>query len=186
MKTTVTSYLVKENEELVFDADTRVKWQEIIEKLELDGQKALSNAKEGEGNPIPFLWMNRRAKGMFAILCPMKVELKKYEKSPIPLEALSLIALANEQAYFKSIRIWYDDKAADPIAVGEASGGELYLIARWGAEDKSLQALEDEAYKKCREDTKRQLESKISECKSKLGDLEIVVEGRMNDNWFYV
>ena len=71
------------------------------------------------------------------------------------------------------------------MAIGY-NGEEMYLIARWGAEHMTLQALEEKARVKCRADTKIQLERKISECKSKLADLDLIVENRLSDGWFYV
>lgn len=185
MNITTTSYLLKENEPLVFDSEARVKWQQIIEKLDLDGQKSLSKAQGSEGNPIPFLWMNARCKAIFGALCPHKEDVSAYSKTPIPLEALSLIALARDQAYFEKISIWYDDRDPDPVAIGTRDK-ESYLICRWGAEDKSLASLEAMAVERLKADTKRQCEEKIASATDKLSRLDSVVEERLNGGYFYV
>jgi hypothetical protein len=175
--------MLKENEELVFDAEKQEEWKAKIEELGLAGQSDLLGDKD---SPIPFLWMNKRLKGVFKMLCPRSDEMSKYKKTPIPIEALGLIGLAVKERYFESISIWYDDVKPDPIAVGETSDKEFYAIARWGAEDKSLAALEDEARKKCEEDTRMQLERKMAECKTKLASLPQIVEERLSDGYFYV
>ena len=41
-----------------------------------------------------------------------------YDKTPIPVEILDLVALSINENYFKEIEIWYDDKNPDPVCVG--------------------------------------------------------------------
>jgi len=182
MNVTVQSYLLKENEGLVFDAEEQDAWKRTVEEMGLEGQMKLTRGKD---SPIPFLWMNRRLRAVFSFLCPRSEKVVEYGKMPIPLEALSLIALAEKEKYFGEIRVWYDDVKGDPIAVGTAEDKELYLIARWGAENKSLERLEKEARERCEVDTRGALERKAQECKNRLATLDSVVEERMNGGYFY-
>lgn len=60
-------------------------------------------------------------KGIYTImesLCPTKVEFKKYDKTPIPLEVMKQLAFSVRDKHFNEIQIWYDDKTPDPCVVG--------------------------------------------------------------------
>ena len=179
----VASYLLKETEDLVVSEEALTEWTQAAERLGLEGQLTLT--KE-EKSPIPFLHMNRRLKGVFKVLCPSKVEVKGFKVSAIPLEVMRLLELSEREGYFERVEVCWDDEKQDPIAVGHSVEKESYLIARWGAEAKSLEQLEREAYERCKRSTKMRLEEKMAECKHKLDKLESVVEDQLNDGYFWV
>jgi hypothetical protein len=90
---------------------------------------------------------------MFKVLCACPVPVKEYDKTPIPLEVLSLIALSEKEKYFDELQIWYDNEAPDPILVGIKAGAnswekDIWLLARWGAEKVGFEYLEAEAVKR--------------------------------------
>jgi hypothetical protein len=55
---------------------------------------------------------------IFGTLCGTKVDFKTYSKTPMPLEVMRELAFCVSEKYFNEIKIWYDDKTPDPIAVG--------------------------------------------------------------------
>lgn len=143
MATVVETFFVEETLSLVHDATDLQKWNDLVEFLELAGQKTIV---KGEKSPIPFLWMNSVLINVFETLCPSKVDVNKYNKMPIPLEVLDLIALSTREGYFDLIKIWYDEKTPDPVCVGyrvhdeykdKVDGwykehySEKYLLGKW-------------------------------------------------------
>ena len=123
-----------ELEEMISSVDNIDEWKSQIESLGLEGQKKLV---EGDSNPSVYIHMNNGMKNMFGVLCPRKVDYKKYDKSTIPIDVLREISLCVCEKYFHSIQIWYDDVDPDPVVVGKIANdynSPLHLIARWGDE----------------------------------------------------
>lgn len=114
--TVVETYLQDELKDLIHDEDQVKEWTETVRALGLDGQEGLQNP---DCTPVPFIHMKPVLKTMFETLCPEQRTVKKYKLTPIPLEGLKLISLAQKERYFTDIYVWYDDKAPDPILVGE-------------------------------------------------------------------
>lgn len=115
MKTVVETYVIEETQELIYDNDKLTKWNEQVAALGLEGQKKIVKP---EKSPIPFLLMNRNLQNVFAELCPRHVEVSEYDKTPIPVEVLDLIALSVRENYFPSIQVWSDEKSPDPAVIG--------------------------------------------------------------------
>lgn len=115
MATTVTSYLVEEITELIYDNDKLEKWNTHVRELGLKGQEKLSKP---EKSPIPFMHMKKSLVSVFECLCPRKVDVEVFSITPIPVEILDLIALSRKENYFDKVQIWYDDKSPDPVCVG--------------------------------------------------------------------
>lgn len=116
MKTEVETFVIEETAELIYDNEKLEKWNELVNKLDLKGQATV--VKKKDKSPIPFLWMNQALINTFETLCPRKVPIADYDKTPIPVEILDLVALSINENYFKEIEIWYDDKNPDPVCVG--------------------------------------------------------------------
>lgn len=115
MRTEVETYLIEETSNLIYDNEQLSKWNEHVKCLGLEGQKQLST---NEKSPIPFMHMKQSIVNVFETLCPMKVNVLKYDITPIPIEVLDLVALSQRENYFDTIQIWYDDKDPDPACVG--------------------------------------------------------------------
>lgn len=115
MKTVVETFIIEETEELIYDGEKLEQWKELTESLGLEGQKVLAKPKK---SPIPFLHMKLNLENIFRCLCPQSDDIQAYNKTPIPLEILSLVALSKKEEYFDKIQIWYDDKSPDPACVG--------------------------------------------------------------------
>lgn len=125
MKTVVETFIIEETQELIYDNDKLDQWNEMVAALGLKGQSKICAPTK---SPIPFLPMKRPLARVFETLCPAKVLVADYDKSPIPVEILSLVSLSVKEGYFNKIEIWYDDKNPDPACVGFV--GEWYIYDR--------------------------------------------------------
>lgn len=157
MKTVVETYIIEETQELIYDNEKLDQWNRMVSDLGLTGQTKIVT---GDKSPIPFLWMNQTLRKTFEELCPRKVDIKDYHKTPIPVEALSLVSLSVKENYFYKVQVWYNDKNPDPAIIGlvknssfdpkypEWSNGlEHYLLARWSDVKASLSELTERAKK---------------------------------------
>ncbi len=116
MKTEVTSYLQTEVLELVTEPEALDQWHEMVKEMGLEGQGKIA---EPNKSPIPYLFMTPAMVATFETLCPREVKLEEYKAGAIPLPALEHIKLALHEGHFDRIMIRYDDKAPDPVAIGE-------------------------------------------------------------------
>jgi len=112
----VQTYIQPETEDLITDNEALTAWEQKVMELGLSGQLKVQS---GEGkSPIPFLYMKQNLVDVFSTLCPVKVNVKNYNKTPIPIEVLDLISLSVNEDYFADIQVWYDDKSPDPAVIG--------------------------------------------------------------------
>lgn len=149
METVVTTYELKENEELSRVPEAASEWAAMVEATGLKGQaELLTMGKDGSSSPIPYLWLNARMVNVFKVLCPRRENIEDYSRMPIPIIILGHVKQCQMKSYFKKLEVWYDDVTPDPLVVGWAGKNEtdLYLIGRWGAEDRSLEALSQFAF----------------------------------------
>lgn len=153
MKTVVETYIIEETQELIYDNEKLDQWNSLVAELGLTGQTQVVKANK---SPIPFMWMNETLKKTFEELCPSKVKISEYSKTPIPVEALGMVSLSVKEGYFDKIEVWYNDKNPDPAIVGyKYTKGvsewernwhaERYLLARWSDVKASLAELTDRA-----------------------------------------
>lgn len=181
MKTEVEVYLIEETQELIYDNEQLEKWNNLVAELGLTGQTKV--VKE-EKSPIPFLWMNQTLVKTFEELCPQKVVVSDYDKTPIPVEVLSLISLSTKEQYFDRIEVWYNDKNPDPavIAYKFTRGisdwekkwyADKYLLARWSDVKASLAELTNRAKNHFLARRKNELETSIRNSQRELDDIEL-------------
>lgn len=123
MKTVVETFIIEETQELIYDNEKLDQWNKHVAALGLTGQTKIQ-AKDK--SPIPFLHMKESMVSVFSQLCPRRVDIKAYDKTPIPIEILDLAALSVKEKYFNKIEIWYDDKTPDPACIGVAGGWTVY------------------------------------------------------------
>src|SRR4051812_167808 len=117
MKPMVELFLQPELEEIVIDADKKSEWEQKVKDLGLAGQLELT-ANSPKDSASPYTFMNQQMKIVFETICPTKMLVEKYNKTAIPIEVLSHIALCKQEGYFKKMEVWYDDKNPDPAVVG--------------------------------------------------------------------
>lgn len=118
----VITFLREEMKECIAEPDG---WGEKVKELGLDGQVSLVN--DGQKSPIPFLRLTKEHKAILKIICPDVDDVKKYDKAPIPMNALAMLGLATQEGYFKKVEVWHSEGNPDPVMVGD---GE-FLLAQW-------------------------------------------------------
>lgn len=181
MKTQVETYLIEETVELIYDNEKLDQWNKRVEELGLEGQRTVA---VNEKSPIPFMWMNKAVVATFEQLCPRKVAIQAYNKTPIPVEALDLVALSNKEGYFDKIEVWYNDADPDPCIVGYKYGkgngewervyyAEKYLLARWSDVKAPINQLIDRAKNVFIAKTKNELERSIKRDQRRLEDINL-------------
>jgi len=186
MKTVVETYIIEETQELIYDNEKLDQYNSLVAELGLTGQTAIIKK---EKSPIPFLWMNQALVKVFEELCPSKTLVEKYDKTPIPVEALSLVSLAVKEKHFDKIEVWYNDKSPDPAIIGYryAKGNdawemnfyaEKYLLARWSDVKATLAELTDRARKLFVLRRTNELNDTIRRQQRELEDLEIEANNR--------
>jgi hypothetical protein len=128
MKTVVETFVIEETQELIYDNEKLDQWNDLVSELGLTGQTQIVKK---EKSPIPYLFVNAPMARVFETLCPRKVDIAKYNVTPIPVEILSLAALSKREGHFNKIEIWYDDETPDPFCIGTI--GEYRVIDnKWG------------------------------------------------------
>lgn len=169
----IQSFLVEETKELIYDSEKIDEWKSKCEELGLSEQLAL--AQPGK-SPVPFEYMNTVSKRVYETICPQKINYKKYSKTTIPLEVLSLIALSEKEHYFEEIQIWYDDKSPDPLAVGfikkDSWTYDFYLIARWGDVLRPFDELKEKAIKVYKNSYLLNLRRTLAETNEKIANID--------------
>lgn len=189
MQTVVETFFVEETQELIHDNEQLAKWNNLVAELELKGQ---SEVIKDDKSPIPFLWMNSAIVNAFSVLCPTKVKVEDYNKTPIPVQILELVSLCKKEGYFDVIKVWYNEKDKDPVVVGYANepsdskyGGQdwhieryaqKYLIGRWADVKASLDQLVDRAKKVFTHSETIRLKKEIRDRQRQIEDLESEVE----------
>lgn len=119
----VETFKNQELENVIFDLKTQNEWKELAGELGLNSQLSFT---ESAKSPLPYPWMNTSMTNVFRALCPASTTLDRYNKTPIPIEVLREIKFCVGENYFDAIKIWYDDKSPDPIAVGEKKMYKTY------------------------------------------------------------
>jgi len=184
MATVVETYFVEETLALLTEAGELEKWQDMVSFLNLEGQKTLSH---DEKSPIPFLWLNNSLVKTFEVLCPTKVDVEKYNKTPIPLPVLELVALSFRESHFDKIQIWYDDVTPDPVCIGlkiqeayknkdswyQQIYSDKYLLGRWSDVKASLAELVKRARARFVAQKKTDYEKGVKSCQRQLEDVEL-------------
>jgi hypothetical protein len=186
MKTVVETYIIEETQELIYDNEKLDQWNGLIKELGLKGQEQVVKTDK---SPVPFLWMNETLLAVFGELCPRKVKVNEYNKTPIPVEALSLVSLSVKEGYFNEIEVWYDDKTPDPAIIGyrftkgtsaweNQYYAEKYLLARWSDVKASLAELTERAKQLFTLRTVNELNETIKRNQRALEDVEITANNR--------
>ena len=111
----VENYFQQELSDIVFEVESLEEWKQLKDELGLIGQEKVSKGKE---SPIPYPFMNTKLIRVAETLCPEKVSIKQYDKTPIPLEVMKIAAFVTKEKHFQEIQVWYDDKSPDPFLIG--------------------------------------------------------------------
>lgn len=188
MATVVETFLVEETVNLIHDNEALKKWNEKVSELGLEGQQQVLVVKDK--SPIPFMWMNDAIIATFETLCPTKVLVEKYDKTPIPLEILDLVSLSKKEGYFYKMEIWYNEQEKDPVCVGYCEDltktekdewyktyyAKKYLIGRWADVKASLDTLTKKARQIFIANSKSAIEQTIRDAKRAIEDIETTAD----------
>lgn len=189
MATVVETFFIEETVNLIHDQEALNRWNSRVEELGLSGQK---NVVKTDKSPIPFLWMNRAVVATFEQLCPTKVDIKEYNKTPIPVELLDTVSLCVKENYFDAIKVWYNEQEKDPVIVGYVAKpgktddwdlnyyGEKYLIGRWADVKASIDQLIERAKKLFIYSETNRLRLEIKRHQRELDDIEQIAEGKFS------
>lgn len=115
---TIQSFRNAELDNVILEIGDQEEWKQLAAEMGLNKQMEFVQAAK---SPLPYPYMNQSMQNIFATLCPTKIDFKEYSKTPIPLEVMRELAFCKSENYFSDIKIWYDDKTPDPIAVGRTT-----------------------------------------------------------------
>jgi len=144
----------EDNKALIYDNEQLDEFKSLVAELGLK----CDNHIDKEKSPIPYMLLDQATIRAFKMLTPKVDKIKEY-RFEIPIEVLRNVKLSETEKYFDYIEIWSNTKDPDPFAVGCVYKTEedrvkqwswnisYYLIGRWGAEEKELSELIDDAVK---------------------------------------
>jgi hypothetical protein len=181
MKTVVETFVIEETAELIYDNEKLDEWNNLVTELGLTGQQSIVKKDK---SPIPFMHLKSNLVLVFETLCPRKVDVSEYNKTPIPVEILSLVSLAKNEKHFDKIQIWYDEKSPDPVCIGLNFQSEsdrksnytwrmdAYLLGKWADVKHSFAELVVLARKRWTEQETNRLTQSIKTQTRELEDIE--------------
>jgi hypothetical protein len=141
----------------------------LVERLGLEGQGKL---KTNDGL-MPYPEMTADQKFILDVLTPSHVNIKKYQRTAIPLRILQIAAHADSLGFFESLQVW--DTAGvdkDPILVGCKAYNEYYLLARWGEHLDNWTLMYQKATEKAKNEMTGKLSQLLSDVQSRLARLK--------------
>jgi len=109
----VETYLIEEVKELIHDNEKLDEYKSLTKSIGIT-----DNLSVDTKSPIPFPPLTTLETEVFNTLCPIKDDIKDFNKTPIPIELLRLISLSINEKYFQKIEVWHDYKTPDPIVIG--------------------------------------------------------------------
>jgi len=174
----VLTFIEAEKAELITEPE---KWCAEVEALGLDGQKKFipqGDAKEAGKGIVPFMKMTPEMFKVYKELFPDRTTVKSFNAEPIPLRALSMIALAQKECYFKEIYIMHKHGHPDPLVVGLELGGYdwndngWYLLAQWGPEIETFAEAKARAVKQWAERFRAQLQERLSDWAARMNSAD--------------
>lgn len=121
----VETYFNQELSDITFEVEALEEWKQIAQSLGLQNQLELT---KGKLSPVQYPFINEVMHRVYSTLCPRVVKLEEYKVTPIPLEVMRCIAQCANDNIFSRIEIWYDDKNADPLAVGITESYYGYVL----------------------------------------------------------
>lgn len=179
------SYLIEEHKEKIFDNAEIEEWKSIVDQLGAEGQAKLISGENKSMLPFPI--MKEAEATIYSDVLNRKEDYKQFSAEAIPLEGLSLIALAEKEEYFEKIEIWYSTENPDPLIIGKKYTTESdkekgydwnmakYLIFQWGEKIKTLEQLLPFWEKYHRDKAKMEYEEKIQTLERSLNKFKFQV-----------
>lgn len=154
---------------------------ELIESLELEGQKSLVN--EDTGTILPYRFITAQERFVFKTLFPQECKIQNYKDGPIPLRVLQVAAHVKslKRDDMTYLQVWYPRQGIDdPVLIARPDyyKDPIYLIARWGQALLDFDELLAKAIKEQKAIVKSKLEAAKGEIDSLLSRIDSFVEGK--------
>lgn len=171
---------IKSSEAAIMAADSES--IALVEKLGLEGQKALANPKTE--TRFPYQRLSAREELIYGLCFPKRTKLSEYRDGIIPLRVLQVAAYVKEcdfpgAAY---VEVWSTNiPKEDPLLVCRTGpyNNDNYLLARWGESLKSLDDLAKQAAPILKAKLQRTLADAARRVQDKLTALDDLVEEAM-------
>jgi hypothetical protein len=157
--------------------ENAAEWFDIATSLGLEHQLKHADKSETKQAP-PYMAIDPKTSRIIKTLCPLVVDYKKYSASTIPLDVLQEIKKCDDNGWYQSIKIAYDNKSPDPFVIGYTHSENnwdrsLHLIARWGAELLPFELLEEKAIARVKDEAIEQLMEMKSYVEFGLSNIEL-------------
>jgi len=165
---------------------------ELIQKLGLEGQKAMTSKTDTEIiTRCPYRKMTIKEVRVYEHLYPSKIEIEDYRDSMIPLRVLQIAAHAKELNIYQKIEIWCEKgKPTDPLLVGNLKAGQYethyHILARWGDTLESFDILYEKAKKSIIEDYRIKMLDVKSKAEDILARLESHAVKHLSGEWIHL
>ena len=161
---------------------------ELIESLNLEGQRKLINPETKTINP--FRRVTKEELLVFKALFPEECALTDYADGPVPVEVLRLAKKAKDTKLddLKYLQVWHAGAGyVDPILVGRKNyySDPVFLIARWGSALAPFVELKEEAIKAMVDQTRSKFVSMRYQIEQAIRDVDTIVRGKMAENEKY-
>lgn len=155
---------------------------ELVERLGLQGQKALANPETATRFPYPR--MSSRETLIFGLCFPKHTKLSEFRDGIVPLRVLQVAAYCKESAFDGAayMEVWSTNvPSQDPILVCRSGpyNNDNYLLARWGESLKSLDDLAKQAAPILKAKIQRTLNDAARRVQEKLESLDSLIEEAM-------
>lgn len=164
---------------------------ELIEKLELKGQKSLV-CKDGEKR-FPYPEMTRQELHVYGAIFPAHTKVEEYSAGIIPIRVLQVVSHA--KGYCDAIEVWHKSvRDPDPLLVGQVDAKsphghpirKSYMLARWGDALKQFSELVVEAREIVRGQFRSTLQEGIAKRQAELAAVDETVEKHLRGETVYV
>lgn len=172
METMVESFATTEPETGEHAPESEAEALEIIERLELEGQRTrVTVDADGNEKRNPFPEMTAEQKGVYETIFGEQTPISEFDAETIPLRVLKLVETA--EPHFDEFTVWHQaTEVKDPLVVALDDDGNEHLIARWGSALRPFEELRDLAVKRTVEELSDGAREKIAECEALLESVE--------------
>lgn len=171
-------------------ADVCAEAIEIIDAMELTGQRTLITPSESEPSRCPYREITAEESFVYRALCPTSIALNAYSSSPIPLRVLQIAAHAQSLNMFKRICVWDRESVTvkDPVLVAWTGGeydwtnNRCFILARWGEELEAFAVLRKRAMVIVRERLISEAENLLARVR-RASDSEVAQSSPISVTW---
>lgn len=155
-------------------------WLTQVKELGLEGQAEIMQTSK---SPCPFSRIDAGQLNVLLAVFPSSDEISKFDREPIPMKALGAYGLAKKEGYFKSVTVRYMPGQLDPVMLGTADNGEIFLMAAWGPEKFDWAKLKAKAIEMLRPKYVLSIKEDIIELENNLKNAELNIEKHLNGEW---